>query len=195
MTDWPFGALQPAHYRLIYADPPWRFAAGPSKNPSRHYPTMKVEEIAALPVHALAHPDGCRLLMWITAPLLYRMPEVLDAWGFRYSSARFWGKLWPREDGAFLYPDSFARGSGYEVIGNVEVLVIAKRKKAPPVIGRKPASLFFARRREHSRKPDLVREEALRLYAGPHAELFGRTSAEGWDTWGNETGKFDGEAA
>jgi hypothetical protein len=55
--------LPKQHYRLIYSDPAWRFSAGPNKNPSRHYPTMKLKDIAALPVKELAHPDGCRLLM------------------------------------------------------------------------------------------------------------------------------------
>lgn len=196
MSDaWPFGDLEPGKYRLIYADPPWKFSSGPSKNPSRHYPTMSVEEICDLPVRDLAHPDGCRLLMWITVPLLHRMPDVLRAWGFRYSTSRVWAKLWPREDEMFIYPDSIARGSGYEVIGNAEMLVIAKRGRAPPIVGRKPASLFFGRRREHSRKPDLVRDEALRIYPGPHAELFCRHTHPGWDTFGNETTKFNAEAA
>lgn len=134
------------------------------------------------------------MAMWITVPLQNRIQDVLHAWGFRYSSARFWGKLWPREDGAFLYPDSFARGPGYEVIGNVEILVIAKRGKAPPITGRKPGSLFFGQRREHSRKPDFIRDEALRLYPGPHCELFARTMTPGFDCWGNDVNKFS-EAA
>ncbi len=185
-----FAGLRAAGYRTIYIDPPWKFSSGPSRNPRRHYPTMSVEDIKALPVSDLAHPDGCRLLMWITVPLLHRMREVLDAYGFRYSSARVWAKLWPSEDEMFIYPNSLARGTGYEVIGNCELLVIAKRRRPKRLGNVKPASLFFARRREHSRKPDVVRDEIARLYEGPRVEIFARTQHPGFDVWGNETSKF-----
>lgn len=187
---WPFDGLFPGMYRTIYADPPWRFAAGGTRNPSTHYPTMTLAEIKALPVKDLAHPEGCRLLMWITMPLADRIPEVLKAWGFRYSTARVWAKLWPREDEMFIYPDSLSKGTGYEVRNSVELLVIGKRGKPARPSGPLPASLVFARRREHSRKPDMFRDEAARVYPGPHAELFARTSAPGWAAWGNEVGKF-----
>lgn len=189
-----FAGLRRNHYRFIYIDPPWKFSSGPSRNPSRHYQTMSVKDIMAMPVRDLASPEGCRLAMWITVPLMDRTHDVLKSWGFRYSSARFWGKLWPSDDGLFVYPDSMARGTGYEVIGNVEILVIGKRGKAPKINGNKPGSLFFGQRREHSRKPDFLRDEALRLYPGPHCEVFARTTHVGWDVWGNEINKFS-EAA
>ncbi|TIV83825.1 MAG: hypothetical protein E5V64_06580 [Mesorhizobium sp.] len=192
MTEpWAFAPLQRHGYRVIYADPPWKFSSGPSRNPRNHYPTMTIDEIKALPVKDLAHPDGCRLLMWITMPLAHRIQEIIGAWGFRYSTSRVWAKLWPREDEMFLYPNSLARGAGYEVVGNCEMLVIAKRGKPariPP--GKQPASLFFARRRQHSRKPEMVRTEIASLFEGPRCELFARSPAPGWDAWGNETAKF-----
>jgi N6-adenosine-specific RNA methylase IME4 len=192
MTEpWVFSPLQRHGYRVILADPPWKFSSGPSRNPRNHYPTMTIEEIKALPVKDLAHPEGCRLLMWITMPLAHRIQEIIGAWGFRYSTARVWAKLWPSEDEMFLYPDSLARGTGYEVVGNCEMLVIAKRgrpERVPP--GKQPASLFFARRRQHSRKPELIRTQMAALFDGPRCELFSRSPAPGWDAWGNETAKF-----
>ncbi len=185
-----FEGLEPAGYRVIYADPPWRFSAGPSRNPSKHYPTMHPRDIAAMPVRDLAHPEGCRLLMWATMPILPAALDVMRAWGFRYSTARVWAKLWPSEDEMFVYPDSLARGTGYEVIGNCELLIIAKRGRPGAIVGRKPASLFFARRREHSRKPDITRDEIVRLFEGPRCELFARSGHPGFDAWGNQTTKF-----
>jgi N6-adenosine-specific RNA methylase IME4 len=55
--------------------------------------------------------------------------------------------------------------------------------------------LIVAPRREHSRKPDEQYERIERLVAGPYLELFARQSRPGWDSWGNEVGKFDREAA
>lgn len=193
--DWPFDPLTPGKYRVIYADPPWKFSSGPSRNPSNHYRTMPLQEIAALPVKELAHPEGCRLFMWTTMPLLHKVPDILRAWGFRYSTARVWGKLWPSEDEMFIYPDSLARGTGYEVVNNCELLIIGKRGRPQPLVGKKPGSLFFARRREHSRKPESTRKELASLFEGPRCELFARSSAQGWETWGNEATKFDEVAA
>jgi N6-adenosine-specific RNA methylase IME4 len=51
--------------------------------------------------------------------------------------------------------------------------------------------LVIEKRREHSRKPDCVRDRIERLVAGPYLELFGRETKEGWDCWGNEAGLFD----
>jgi N6-adenosine-specific RNA methylase IME4 len=43
--------------------------------------------------------------------------------------------------------------------------------------------LVVERRREHSRRPDCVRERIERLVAGPYLELFARETKEGWDCW------------
>lgn len=178
------------HYRVIYADPAWKFSAGTKSRP-QHYPRMTFDEIMALPVKKLAHPEGCRLFLWITVPLLFRMPEVLKAYGFRYSSARIWIKLNERESGAFIYRSSLARGTGYEVAGNAEVLVIAKRGKPQSIKGNPWSSFIIDNRGEHSRKPDSVRSEIRERLIGPRLEMNARSSSPGFDAFGNETRKFD----
>lgn len=41
--------------------------------------------------------------------------------------------------------------------------------------------------REHSRKPDEIRNEIVKLMGDlPRIELFAREKAEGWDVWGDE---------
>ena len=41
--------------------------------------------------------------------------------------------------------------------------------------------------REHSRKPDEVRDRIVELCGElPRIELFARQHADGWDCWGNE---------
>lgn len=192
---WPFDPLTPGSYRVILADPPWKFSAGKSRNPSNHYSTMTLKDIAALPVRDLAHPDGSRLFMWVTAPILllpFGPKEILKAWGFRYSSTLIWRKLWPREDTMFQYHDSQARGTGFEVTGDYELLVIGKRGKVQSIRGNPFRGVYSARRREHSRKPDTIRAEIDARLDGPKAEIFGRQSHDGWDVWGNEATKFDG---
>ena len=47
-------------------------------------------------------------------------------------------------------------------------------------------------RREHSRKPDRIAGDIVRLLGDlPRAELFARTQRPGWDCWGNEASKFE----
>lgn len=52
----------------------------------------------------------------------------------------------------------------------------------------------LAPRREHSRKPDGIREEIVAQVDGPYLELFARTQPEGWDVWGNQTERFGAAA-
>ena len=192
-ASWLFTGLLPHAYRVILVDAPTKFSSGPNRNPVNHYKTMTIAEIATLPVGELAHPDGCRLVMWITWPQLHRMNELLAAWGFKYCTGRPWLKIWPREEGLILYPDSFATGTGYEVINSSEPMIIAKRGKPQRLGGAKWRGHIIAPRREHSRKPDCVRDEITRLFDGPRCELFARSRHPGFDSWGDQVGLFDGE--
>jgi N6-adenosine-specific RNA methylase IME4 len=46
-------------------------------------------------------------------------------------------------------------------------------------------------RREHSRKPDIVRDMITRLLGDiPRVEMFARTQSEGWSTMGNQIQHF-----
>ena len=90
----------------------------------------------------------------------------------------------------FIYPASIARGPGYEVIGNAELLVIAKRGRPQKLGDKKPGSVIFGRRREHSRKPDMVRDEIARMFDGPRLELFARQASDNWTSWGDQVGRF-----
>jgi N6-adenosine-specific RNA methylase IME4 len=189
---WPFGELRPHAYRVILADPPYKFSAGGSRNPRRHYPVMTIAAIAALPIGALAHPDGARLFLWLTMPHLHRMRELLDGWGFAYCTARPWLKTWPRESGSlFLMADSFATGTGLEVINTSELQIVAKRGKPQRLGGEKLRGHIIAPRRQHSRKPDCVGDEIARLFDGPRCELFARSHHPGFDAWGAEVDRFD----
>jgi N6-adenosine-specific RNA methylase IME4 len=66
--------------------------------------------------------------------------------------------------------------------------------KLPQLLRKAVKRLVIEKRREHSRKPDCVRDRIERLVAGPYLELFGRETKKGWDNWGNEAGLFDAGA-
>ena len=69
-------------YNVIYADPPWEYKTyskkGKGRSAERHYPTMTLEQIKALPVADIA-ADDCTLFMWTTTPLLEDSFAVLRA--------------------------------------------------------------------------------------------------------------------
>ena len=69
---------------MIYADPPWRYTQkGLQGAAEKHYPTMGIDEICALPVADLAAPDSV-LFLWATFPQLPEALRLIKAWGFQY---------------------------------------------------------------------------------------------------------------
>lgn len=187
---WPFGSIRPLSIGCFVSDPPWRFknysAKGEAKNPSAHYGCMDLADIAKLPVNQLAAPDAA-MLMWATAPMLPEAVALMKAWGFTFKSAGAWakqsstGKAW-------------AFGTGYCFRSAAEFFLLGTIGN-PKVQSRSVRNLIVAPVREHSRKPDDQYEMAEALFEGPYLELFSRASRPGWQHWGNESGKFDGEVA
>ena len=186
LPGWPWPGLQPRAYRTILADPPWRFTlhseAGVEKSPQAQYACMSLEDIAALPVAQLAHPDGCALVMWATFPMLPQALEVLRAWGFEFTT----GGAWAKQSST---GEKWAFGTGYVLRSASEPWLIGKRGDISP-LNRSTRNLLVAPVREHSRKPDQFRADVENLFPGPRCELFARECALGWDAWGNEVGKF-----
>ena len=77
-------------------------------------------------------------------------------------------------------------GRGYWTHSNAEPCLLAIRGR-PSRVGTGVSSLIVSPRREHSRKPDEVRDKIVRICGDvPRAELFARQRVEGWSAWGNE---------
>lgn len=76
---------RPGAYRVVYADPPWRFASwsarGKGRSPEAWYDCPDLPAIRALPVAEWAAADAV-LFLWATDPLLDRALEVVRARGF-----------------------------------------------------------------------------------------------------------------
>src|SRR4051812_28051445 len=82
-------------YGCIVADPPWQESGGGKikRGADRHYPLMRTEDIAALPVSSIVLPDA-HLYLWITNNFLARGAhvQVAAAWGFRPVTVLTWKK-------------------------------------------------------------------------------------------------------
>jgi N6-adenosine-specific RNA methylase IME4 len=177
-------------YGAILADPPWSFrnwsAKGTGRNAVSHYDCLDFSALASLPVADFA-ADDCALFLWTTDPLLPRALELIRSWGFEYKTVGFyWVKL---NSAAKLNTDYFT-GLGYWTRANPEQCLLATRGK-PPRQAKDVKRLVVEKRREHSRKPDCIRERIEKLVQGPYLELFARETKRGWDCWGNQIGLFN----
>jgi N6-adenosine-specific RNA methylase IME4 len=107
---------------------------------------LRLEELAALPIGDLAAND-CALFLWGVGPLLDEAFELISTWGFEYKAIGYW----------FTKSESFFTGPGSWTKASPELSLLATRGK-PKRWAKDVPSLVIAPRREHSRKPDEVRE-------------------------------------
>lgn len=186
--SWPFGDLQPQSYGCLMIDCPWHFnlwsALGEEKSPQAQYRTMSLEQIELLPVGDLARED-CLLLHWCTAPMFDEQVRIMKRWGFRFVTSGVWVKTTATGKLAF--------GTGY-VLRNCHEPFVIGAKGEPKVAVRDVRSVIMAQVREHSRKPDQAYDMMERMLPNARrADLFARQSRPGWESWGYEAGKFDGD--
>jgi N6-adenosine-specific RNA methylase IME4 len=172
-------------FRTILADPPWQFVnrtgkIAPEYGRLTRYPTLKVDEIAALPVEKVAAPTA-HLYLWCPNALLPDGFAVMKSWGFTYKSNIVWHKV--RKDGG-----SDGRGVGFYFRNVTELLLFGVRGKNARTLapGRRQVNLLATRKREHSRKPDEQYELIEACSSGPYFELFARGSRKRWTTWGDQ---------
>ena len=180
-------------YQIILADPPWKYNdklgdfskfANKNKSPRMgaceyYYNTMSINNICNLPIKNIS-ADNCILFLWVTMPKLNECFKVIESWGFKYKTVAFvWIKTNPKTGGVF-------KGIGRWVQGNAELVLLATKGK-PKRISKSISQIIMAKRANHSKKPDIVRDKIIELMGDlPRIELFARYKAKGWDAWGNE---------
>ncbi len=172
-------------YKTVLADPPWQFQNRTGKMAPEHkrlnrYPTMRLEEIMAMPVQEVLE-DTAHLYLWVPNALLADGLKVMEAWGFTYKTNLIWYKV--RKDGG---PDR--RGVGFYFRNVTEMILFGVRGKNARTLqpGRSQENMIISRKREHSRKPDEQYALIESCSPGPYLEIFARGPREGWDVWGNQ---------
>lgn len=171
-------------YSIIYADPPWSFnskkTGGSMKSgAAAKYDTMTLEQMKALDVPAICAPD-CVLVMWYVSSQPQEALDLVKAWGFtiKNMNAFIWQKLTTN-----LMPHF---GMGYWTRAGAECALIAVRGK-PKAANRAIRQVRAEMLGQHSEKPAIYRDEIVNLCGDvPRLEMFARTTAAGWDVWGNE---------
>jgi len=171
-------------YKIINADPPWRYNDRRNKHTRFcggamvHYPVMDYKQIASLAVKDITDKD-CILFLWATFPNLKEALYVIDAWGFDYKTIGF---IWIKTNKINHKPFF---GIGHYIKSNSEPCLLAV-KGHPQIVSNYVSSVEISPRREHSRKPE-IRNKIIQLCGDlPRIELFAREKTEGWDVWGNE---------
>jgi N6-adenosine-specific RNA methylase IME4 len=158
-------------FGTIYADPPWQYGNQSTRGAMNdHYIGMGVDEIAELPVVALA-AEQAHLHLWTTNAFLFDCQRIMQAWGFEYKSCYVWVK------------PQIGMGNYWRV--SHEFLLLGVRGSCA-FADRSLRSWGEFRRGQHSAKPDEIRTLIERASPGPRLELFGRRVARDWTVWGNE---------
>lgn len=176
-------------YSIILCDPPWSYrdkAADGKRGAGFKYDVMSLDDIKGLPIRTIAAKD-CALFMWATGPMMPEALHVIDAWGFEFKVIAFtWVKT--------TKYGKLAIGMGNWTRANAEYCLLAIRGK-PKRISASVRSVIMSERREHSRKPDEVRELIVELLGDlPRIELFARQRVPGWSAWGLEVPDDKSEA-
>jgi N6-adenosine-specific RNA methylase IME4 len=165
-------------YRVIYADPPWQYdleQTSPNLGGAiKHYNSMSIEELCALPIKDIADKDAV-LFLWITSPKLNLFLQLMEAWGFEYKTSFVWDKV--------------KHNMGHYNSVRHEFLLIGGRGKSTPDLKHLYDSVITIERSDkHSEKPVEFLNIIDNLYQhGNRIELFARQAKkENWYFWGNE---------
>jgi len=193
----PGGCLK--RYRTLVVDPPWMQAGGPgfdgrahdtrvkrnvgtrTNSPTRPlpYPTMTVEEIAALPVADLA-ADDAHLYLWLTNRYVAAGYDIVRAWDFRPVSLLTWCK------------PPMGMGLGGAFVQTTEFVLFARRgadvrlSRCDTTWWRWSRGYDSRGKPLHSAKPEAFLDMVEQISPEPRVELFARRQRLGWDTWGDE---------
>lgn len=177
-------------YRTIVADPPWNVMGGPLAgghgkgfvgtvgSRALPYPTMTVEQIAALPVGNYAAHD-CALYLWTINAYVEAAYYVARAWGFKPSTLLTWCKA--------------PMGGGLGGAHGITTEFVLYARAGSPVERRQTGTWHRWKRHyingkpAHSAKPDAFYDLVEATNDGPYLELFARRARLGWDYAGNES--------
>ena len=176
-----FPPLPQERFQIVYADPPWDYKgqlqhAGPNSGDTggavRHYPTTTLADLKRLDIKSIAAED-CLLFMWATSPHLDQAVELGKAWGFAWATVAF---VW----------DKVRLNPGFYTMSQCELCLVFKRGRIPQPRGARNVRQYVRQERgAHSTKPEAVRRRIERMFPEQkRIELFARSRASGWCTWG-----------
>ena len=171
-------------YKVIYADPPWRFSnkrtGGSMKSGAgSQYQTMTMAQLISLDIPSICDED-CALVMWWVSSQPQEALDLCRAWGFTVKNANgfVWNKTTKNGKPHF--------GMGFWTRAGSESALIAVRGK-PQKFSHPVRAVRTSPVTRHSEKPSEFRDDIVELFGDvPRLEMFARTKVPGWDVYGNE---------
>jgi N6-adenosine-specific RNA methylase IME4/ParB-like chromosome segregation protein Spo0J len=158
-----------SEFPCIVIDPPWRYDNVATRGAAEdHYPTMSLDELAALELPAT---DNAHLYLWVTNSFLRDGFDLMETWGFTYKTCLTWVK-----------PQI---GLGNYFRNSTEHVLFGVRGSLPTLANNVP-TWFQADRTRHSAKPMSFYDLVEKCSPGPYMEMFARARRFSWHTWGNE---------
>jgi len=169
--------LPEGEFNVIYCDPAWEYSnSGFEMSAEKKYPTISIEKLKELEVLNLGAKNSI-MFMWATNPLLKDAIGVMESWGFEYKTNFVWVKK--------------KHTAGFYVFGQHELLLIGVKGSMLPT-GDKPKSIIQGDNSIHSKKPEIVYEIIESMFPNmKYVELFARNKRKNWESWGNETEKYE----
>jgi N6-adenosine-specific RNA methylase IME4 len=168
-------ALPDGVFEVIAMDPPWNYGREYDPDTSRAanpYPEMTQAELLALnPPFA----EDCVLFLWTTQAFIWDAKALVDSWGFTYKATIVW--------------DKERLGMGAWLRMQCEFCLVGIKGR-PAWNNTKWRDIIRESRREHSRKPEAFYEMVEDITIGRRLDFFSREARNGWEAFGNDTGKF-----
>ena len=172
-------------YKVIYADPPWRFKnfseKGEGRNAISHYDCLTLADLKKLNISRYAD----KLCTFYVGNRSNARPGFRINESFNFKTVAFyWAKTNTKVNLNKLSAEKdFFTGLGYWTRANVEQCIMGTIGN-PKRVGKDVKRLIIDKRREHSRKPEQTYERIEKLVQGPYLELFARKTKSNWDSWG-----------
>lgn len=176
-------------YRIIVADPPWKYGSKSAVNNStgseikklsEHYESMSTQDIANLPIKDMTEDDAACFL-WCTDSHLKDGIEVMEKWGFKYKTIAF---VWVKTTSK----GNICKNVAPWTLKSTEICLFGTKGAMTQFkLNNSVEQLVFAERTKHSKKPLEVIKRIETLFGDvPRLEMFARTQTEGWDVFGNQ---------
>lgn len=167
-------------YDVIVIDPPWKYHDDSVYDANgfrgtTDYPTMTIEEIKNIELPA---SENCVLWLWTTHKMMRHAFELLDKWGFEEKAILTWCKN--------------KMGIGRWLRSKSEFCIMAVKGK-PTINLTNQTTVLYAPIGKHSEKPKEFYDMVDELCIGRKLDYFARKTREGWDVYGDEVNKKEGE--
>jgi len=185
-TQFPLARGVPSNtYAVVLIDPPFAYnrsvGSGVAAN---HYETLTDTQLGDLPLFDMTTRNAM-LFFWCSGPTMNRAIALCARWGFVYKTVAF---VWVKTNKTGK-PQPIGLGS-YTLPGTEMVLLATKGKAAPMVVKRVP-QVVFSRRGKHSEKPEEFRTLIDAMTGNDtrvkKIELFSRRGADSsWSAWGDQ---------